>query len=76
MLKLVLTLQIPPTDPNFFEAHGTGTKVGNPKEAAAIHSTFRGLDGDSLYVGSIEIVIGHTEGAAGIAGLLKASLSL
>ncbi|GLI77277.1 putative Hybrid PKS-NRPS biosynthetic cluster [Penicillium ochrochloron] len=63
-------------DPSFFEAHGTGTKVGDPKEAAAIHSIFGGLDSDPLYVGSIKTVIGHTEGAAGIAGLLKASLSL
>jgi hybrid polyketide synthase/nonribosomal peptide synthetase ACE1 len=71
-----LDLANPADRPQFFEAHGTGTKVGDPKEAAAIHSTFGGFDGDSLYVGSIKTVIGHTEGAAGIAGLLKASLSL
>jgi hybrid polyketide synthase/nonribosomal peptide synthetase ACE1 len=71
-----LDLANPADRPQFFEAHGTGTKVGDPKEAAAIHSTFGGLDGDLLYVGSIKTVIGHTEGAAGIAGLLKASLSL
>jgi hybrid polyketide synthase/nonribosomal peptide synthetase ACE1 len=71
-----LDLANPAERPQFFEAHGTGTKIGDPKEAAAIHSTFRRLDGDPLCVGSIKTVIGHTEGAAGIAGLLKASLSL
>lgn len=65
----------------YFEAHGTGTKAGDPQEAAAIHRAFfRNKDDkdpdDVLYVGSIKTVIGHTEGTAGIAGLLKASLSL
>ncbi|KAK2593324.1 hypothetical protein QQS21_008967 [Conoideocrella luteorostrata] len=71
-----LDLANPADRPQFFEAHGTGTKVGDPKEAAAIHSIFGGLDSDPLNVGSIKTVIGHTEGAAGIASLLKASLSL
>ncbi|KAJ6789492.1 hypothetical protein PWT90_00293 [Aphanocladium album] len=63
--------------PQFFEAHGTGTKAGDPKEAAAIHQIFgsgTGKNGESpLYVGSIKTVIGHLEGSAGIAGVLKAS---
>ncbi|THC88618.1 hypothetical protein EYZ11_011935 [Aspergillus tanneri] len=71
-----LDLANPADRPQFFEAHGTGTKVGDPKEASAIHSTFGGPASDPLYVGSIKTVIGHTEGAAGIAGLLKSSLSL
>ncbi|OBT61811.1 Type I Iterative Polyketide synthase (PKS) [Pseudogymnoascus sp. 23342-1-I1] len=65
----------------FFEAHGTGTKAGDPQEASAIHQAFYPAGGptkeeDILYVGSIKTVIGHTEGTAGIAGLLKASLSV
>ncbi|BCS04777.1 putative hybrid PKS-NRPS biosynthetic cluster [Aspergillus luchuensis] len=67
----------------YFEAHGTGTPVGDPLEAEAIHSAFFPESNDGcqvqesqLYVGSIKTVVGHTEGAAGIAGLLKASLAL
>lgn len=66
----------------YFEAHGTGTKAGDPQEAAAIYRAFFGdkpnevTDDDKLYVGSIKTVIGHTEGTAGIAGLLRASLGM
>jgi acyl transferase domain-containing protein len=60
---------------------GTGTPAGDPQEAEAISSAFFGNsarrpDEECLYVGSIKTVIGHTEGTAGIAGLLKASLAL
>lgn len=65
----------------YFEAHGTGTAVGDPKEAEAIAVAFFGLEStctsdDILYVGSIKTVIGHTEGTAGIAGVIKASLAM
>ncbi|KAI0000734.1 hypothetical protein F4779DRAFT_635566 [Xylariaceae sp. FL0662B] len=62
----------------YFEAHGTGTPVGDPIEAAAIHRAFWGncSTTDTLYVGSIKTIIGHTEGTAGIAAILKASLAI
>lgn len=68
--------------PQFFEAHGTGTPAGDPIEAEAISRAFFGEDfatrtaGEPLYVGSIKTVLGHTEGTAGVAALLKASLAL
>ncbi|KAE8373286.1 putative hybrid NRPS/PKS enzyme [Aspergillus bertholletiae] len=68
--------------PQYFEAHGTGTPAGDPTEAGAIYSAFFPVDmpktpgSDPLYVGSIKTVVGHTEGTAGLAGLLKASLAL
>lgn len=67
----------------YFEAHGTGTPAGDPIEAEAIHTAFFGhrlvedkIDTTPLYVGSVKTVIGHTEGTAGIAGILKAVQSL
>jgi hybrid polyketide synthase/nonribosomal peptide synthetase ACE1 len=53
--------------------------AGDPIEAEAIHSAFFGdlnADEGRLLVGSIKTVCGHTEGAAGVAGILKASLAL
>ncbi|KAK3369911.1 AMP-binding enzyme [Podospora didyma] len=74
-----LDLTNPDHRPQFFEAHGTGTPVGDPIEAEAIASAFFPAGGeklDKLYVGSIKSVIGHTEGTAGLAALLKASLAV
>ncbi|RCI10044.1 hypothetical protein L249_8500 [Ophiocordyceps polyrhachis-furcata BCC 54312] len=60
----------------FFEAHGTGTPAGDPIEARAIHEAFFGdsptSSGASILVGSVKTVIGHLEGCAGLAGLIKA----
>ncbi|KAL4795761.1 putative hybrid NRPS/PKS enzyme [Aspergillus venezuelensis] len=63
--------------PQFFEAHGTGTPAGDPQEAEAIHRALtQGECRSPVYVGSVKTVIGHTEGTAGLAGLLKAALAL
>ncbi len=61
---------------------GTGTPAGDPVEAEAVSRAFFGPDNkspdaqDVLYVGSIKTIVGHTEGTAGLAGVLKASLAL
>ena len=66
----------------YFEAHGTGTPAGDPNEASAIAQAFfdvgapRQPGEDPLYVGSIKTIVGHTEGTAGLAGVLKASLAM
>ncbi|KAF7590282.1 hypothetical protein BBP40_003019 [Aspergillus hancockii] len=61
----------------YFEAHGTGTPAGDPLEAEAISNVFLSKDPENpLYVGSIKTIVGHTEGTAGLAGLLKTSLAL
>ena len=69
---------VQPSDITYVEAHGTGTAVGDPIEAAAIGKGFgvgRTKD-DKVLVGSVKTNIGHLESAAGIAGLIKASLIL
>lgn len=62
----------------YVEAHGTGTAVGDPLEAMAIGETFspgRSAD-EPIIVGAIKANIGHLEGAAGIAGVIKTILVL
>lgn len=60
----------------FFEAHGTGTAIGDPIEIGAIADCFHEhrTSSDPLYVGAVKTNIGHLEGASGIAGLIKAIL--
>ncbi|KAI0002322.1 putative hybrid NRPS/PKS enzyme [Xylariaceae sp. FL0662B] len=67
--------------PQYFEAHGTGTQAGDPREASAISNAFfppdrASQDDEKLIVGSIKTIVGHTEGCAGIAGVLKAVLAM
>ncbi len=66
------------SDTRFFEAHGTGTPIGDPIEVEAIRAVFgehRTKD-QPLYVGAVKSNIGHTEGASGLAGLIKTVLVL
>ncbi|HEX8257419.1 MAG TPA: SDR family NAD(P)-dependent oxidoreductase, partial [Allosphingosinicella sp.] len=60
-----------------FEAHGTGTAVGDPVEIAAIAGV-RGAAGAQFpaVIGSIKANIGHTKAAAGVAGLIKQVMAL
>ncbi|KAH9879452.1 hypothetical protein IAQ61_001270 [Plenodomus lingam] len=67
----------------FFEAHGTGTAAGDPIETATIGEVFASsrpltTNGQAipLSIGSVKTNIGHLEGASGIAGLIKAVLSV
>ncbi|KAF5621839.1 polyketide synthase [Fusarium sp. NRRL 52700] len=62
----------------YVECHGTGTKAGDWRELKAISEslcTVRDID-NPIVVGSIKPNIGHLEGAAGIAGLIKGVLTL
>ncbi|MGW1216673.1 type I polyketide synthase [Streptomyces sp. NPDC002499] len=67
-----------PADVQYVELHGTGTRVGDPVEAAALGAALgTGRPADRpLHVGSAKTNIGHLEGAAGIVGLLKTALSI
>ncbi len=63
---------------SYVEAHGTGTPVGDPIELAALTQAFR-QSTDSVghcAIGSVKANIGHTDTAAGAAGLIKVALAM
>jgi acyl transferase domain-containing protein/NADPH:quinone reductase-like Zn-dependent oxidoreductase/acyl carrier protein len=74
--RLYSRTEIRPDDLAFVEAHGTGTRVGDPAEAGAIGDVLGTKRSQPLPIGSIKTNIGHTETAAGVAGVLKAMLAL
>ena len=60
----------------YFEAHGTGTQAGDPRETRAIGAVFAPNRKNPLHVGSIKTNVGHLEGASGLAGIIKSVLSI
>ncbi len=69
---------VEPNSVSYVEAHGTGTAVGDVVEVNAISGVFRsrGVASGSVAIGSVKSGIGHTKCAAGLAGLINASLAL
>ncbi|WP_435213360.1 SDR family NAD(P)-dependent oxidoreductase [Streptomyces sp. bgisy034] len=60
------------------EAHGTGTKLGDPIEIEGLRGALTGRPADAppVVVGTAKAHLGHAEGAAGVVGVVKAVLSL
>ncbi len=63
---------IAPDAIDYFEAHGTGTAVGDPIEAHAIGLALGKKRRQPLLIGSVKSNLGHLESASGVAGLVKA----
>ena len=61
-----------------FEGHGTGTPLGDEVELTALITALRGANktGPRATLGSVKHLIGHTKAAAGVAGMIKACLSV
>ncbi|MFJ4966514.1 SDR family NAD(P)-dependent oxidoreductase [Streptomyces sp. NPDC088729] len=82
--RLYTRAGIRPETVTYIEAHGPGTPVGDPIEIMALKSAFRNLHAaqgtvaqpSSCGIGSIKTNIGHLEGAAGVAGIVKVIASL
>ena len=60
----------------YFEGHGTGTAVGDTTELQTLARARCEAKGTPAVVSSIKAIIGHTKAAAGVAGLIKATLAL
>ncbi|WP_233580834.1 type I polyketide synthase [Streptomyces triticirhizae] len=72
------TAGIDPATAGYIEAHGTGTRAGDPMEAGAMSAVF-GTDrapGKPCLIGSVKPNVGHLEAGAGVAGVIKTVLAL
>jgi len=69
---------INPKTVTYVEAHGTGTSLGDPIEIEALTLAFREYTNNNRFcrIGSVKTNIGHLEGAAGIAGVIKVLLMM
>ncbi|HRI71827.1 MAG TPA: SDR family NAD(P)-dependent oxidoreductase, partial [Polyangium sp.] len=67
-----------PTDIDYVEGHGTGTPLGDPIEVKALGTVFsaRNSGAPPLMIGSVKSNIGHTQSAAGAAGIMKVVLAM
>ncbi|MBW4466178.1 MAG: polyketide synthase [Pegethrix bostrychoides GSE-TBD4-15B] len=70
--------QVEPNQVSYVETHGTGTALGDPIEVNALGGVFgtTRLASQPLILGAVKTNIGHTEAAAGMAGLIKTLLAL
>ncbi|WP_425480800.1 type I polyketide synthase, partial [Sciscionella sediminilitoris] len=65
-----------PAEVDAVEAHGTGTPLGDPIEANALVRTYGQGRETPLWLGSVKSNIGHTQTAAGVAGVIKMIMAL
>ncbi|MCU0285194.1 MAG: aminotransferase class III-fold pyridoxal phosphate-dependent enzyme, partial [Acidobacteria bacterium] len=76
--KALENARMEPGSVDYVEAHGAGTPLGDPIEIRAIHEVYgkTHTNDNPLWVGTVKTNIGHLEGAAGAAAVIKMVLSL
>ncbi|MDO5093209.1 MAG: SDR family NAD(P)-dependent oxidoreductase [Propionibacteriaceae bacterium] len=67
---------VTPQQIGLVEGHGTGTQLGDPIEVRALNEVFGTAASPWCWLGSVKSMIGHTDSAAGVAGFIKAVLSV
>lgn len=72
------TANIHPETVSYIEAHGTGTKLGDPIEMSALNKVYKQYTDKTQFcgIGSVKTNIGHLDTAAGLAGCIKVAMSL
>ncbi len=73
--RALRSADVPANSVNYIEAHGTGTALGDPIEFEALADIY-GRGNGPCALGAVKTNIGHLEAAAGIAGFIKAALSV
>ncbi len=71
IMRALAVAGLAPAEVDAVEAHGTGTTLGDPIEAHALIGAYGPGRADPLWIGSIKSNIGHTQSAAGLAGVIK-----
>ena len=76
--RVIAESGVDPAEIGYVEAHGTGTAIGDPLEISALGAAYGTARGrrTALVVGSVKNSFGHTEAAAGVAGVIKAALTV
>lgn len=70
--------QVHPADISYVETHGTGTVLGDPIEVESLTEVLSAnlAESQDCFLGAVKTNLGHLEAAAGVAGLIKATLAL
>lgn len=67
---------VPPSSLDYIEAHGTGTKVGDPEEVNALDGIFCTGRSTPLWMGSVKSNLGHAEAVSGLNSIAKVDILL